>query len=139
MKKRKALILDTTTDVQTVLAMKLEFQGYDCRKALDTETALNLMTEEAPDIIVLGYSLNAKENANFIQSFQQKFGMRRTLPTIIVLGAYSEKKIPLAGAQPVALPGALPGAQNSLAHIVVKSYQSHPLTHSVDESLRACA
>lgn len=131
MKKRTALILDTATDVQTVLAMKLEFHGYDCRKALDIETALNLMTEEAPDTIILGYSLNAKENAEFIKSFQQKFGMRRTLPTIIVLGAYSEKKIPLTGALPV--------AQTSLAHIVVKSYQSHPLTHSVDESLRACA
>jgi len=66
LKLKSILVVDDEPDICEVLEMALAREGYGVRAAQDRDTALRLIAEELPALILLDYRMPGLDAENFV-------------------------------------------------------------------------
>ena len=82
MEKKKILLTDDEPNILKVVAVRLKTQNYDVITAGDGETALNLVKEHRPDLILLDITL-PKLNGYEVCEILKKDAAYKDIPVVL--------------------------------------------------------
>jgi two-component system, OmpR family, response regulator MprA len=68
------LVVDDHLDMREALAMVLRSEGYRAVTAIDGSEALDMVTREPPDLILLDYAMPGLDGAGFCLAYRQRGG-----------------------------------------------------------------
>lgn len=83
--RKTILVVDDDRDLNDLLCALLEDSGYDTIPALDGETALGIMKERRPDLVLLDYILPDVNGVEFFKK-AHKEELMREIPIIMISG-----------------------------------------------------
>lgn len=85
----RVLLVDDEAEFAVTLAERLEFRGFSVRTAPDGETALQLIQEERPDVMVLDLRLPGMDGFSVLQRLRSD---DPSLPVILLTGQGSTRE-----------------------------------------------
>ena len=68
------ILVDDHRDMREALAMVLRSKGYRAVTAIDGSEALDMVTREPPDLILLDYAMPGLDGAGFCRAYRQRGG-----------------------------------------------------------------
>ncbi len=83
----KVLVIDDEAPIRKLLRMGLSSQGYEVLEASDSTTALSILSEEQPALIILDLGLPNVDGLELLQTIR---GQDQALP-ILVLSSYTNE------------------------------------------------
>jgi DNA-binding response OmpR family regulator len=85
-KHNNILIVDDEPDIREVMGMMLAENGYRIRTAEDGIQALEMIKEEAPDLILLDMNMPRMSGVVFYQNIANTHGGGSKYPVLIITG-----------------------------------------------------
>jgi CheY-like chemotaxis protein len=82
---KKILVVDDEPDVRDYLSSFLEDEGFEIRTAENGLSAINLIGEEKPDLILLDLLMPESTGAGFYRKLQEKEEFK-DIPVIVISG-----------------------------------------------------
>src|SRR5256885_7264145 len=92
------LVVDDDADFRTGLRMALEMKGYQVEEAENGETALALLAEKPPLLVLLDLQMPVMNGREMLQRMRAN-GELRDVPVVIISGFGFEWEAELMGAQ----------------------------------------
>ena len=86
----RLLVVEDEPALQKVLAMRLGMEGFDVRTASDGQEALELIREEAPDLVLTDLMMPVMDGAELTRSIKSDPALK-AIP-VLVLTALKEKR-----------------------------------------------
>lgn len=83
--RKKILIVEDHEETRTALGAALEDQGFQIDIAGDGRTALDTITVQAPDLILLDVNLPIMTGPELLEKLE-KDPLRRNIPVIVITG-----------------------------------------------------
>lgn len=83
MSSHKILIVEDEQAIADMIAMALEMAGFVCQHALDGKTALSLLHDFSPDLILLDWMLPSMTGIEFLQRIKRD-DVSRDIPVIML-------------------------------------------------------
>jgi CheY-like chemotaxis protein len=84
-KGKKILVVDDEPDVRDYLSSFLEDEGFEIRTAENGLSAINLIGQERPDLILLDLLMPESTGAGFYRKLQEKEEFK-DIPVIVISG-----------------------------------------------------
>jgi DNA-binding response OmpR family regulator len=81
----RVLVIDDELDIRRVIAYVLEDEGYHVDEAPDGQTALALIAQQHPDIIILDMKMPGLDGWEFVSLYRQRYGHQA--PIIVLTAA----------------------------------------------------
>ncbi len=97
---KKILVIDDEHDFADAIAMRLETSGYEVVKVYGAEEAIEAVSREHPDLILVDHRLPKSSGLGLLEMFRS-FGSAMTTPVILMTAGISDdirKKALAAGA-----------------------------------------
>jgi two-component system CheB/CheR fusion protein len=86
--RRRVLIVEDNPDARESLAMLLEMEGHEVRSAQDGDTALEIVEEFQPEVVVLDIGLPKMDGFEVIKRLRTRTGGMQ--PTVIAVTGYGQ-------------------------------------------------
>jgi DNA-binding response OmpR family regulator len=81
----RVLVVDDDADIRQVIAYALGDEGYEVDQAQDGRTAMELVSQRHPDIIVLDMRMPGMDGWEFTRLYEERYGQRASI--IVVTAA----------------------------------------------------
>jgi two-component system, response regulator, stage 0 sporulation protein F len=117
--KRKVLIADDDDDSRTMLALLLEHEGWEVREARNGQEALEKVTQEQPDVLILDNRMPELTGVEVYQQLQER-GIKLAVVLATAYGYLEE----LASSLGITYFITKPFDLDKLLNIVESAYQS---------------
>ena len=91
--KKQILIVEDDRETQILLKKRLEGSGFQCISAYTVESALEMLGDTEPSLVILDLGLPKASGIAFLTSVKQWLKPGRKVPPIIVLTGYNDKEI----------------------------------------------
>ncbi len=93
--KRQILIVDDEIGALTLIGIMLERGGFQVIKARDADAALNILADQAPDLIILDVMMPGMDGIELCTVIRGRDGFRRT--PILILSARGDAESIIRG------------------------------------------
>lgn len=87
---RKVLVVDDDVDLLALVAMVLRDEGFDVKTAEDGRQALDSVSREMPDLILLDMKMPVMNGWDFSRQFRTKYG--KAAPIVVLTAADDARK-----------------------------------------------
>src|SRR5471032_442669 len=84
------LVVESTPAVQELIALNLGMAGHGVRRAADAESALVMVDDEAPDMLLLDWTLPGQSGLSLIRRLRAQ-ARTRELPIIMITARCGEQ------------------------------------------------
>lgn len=88
MPDKKVLLVDDEQDILTMIGQRVKSWGYDLVTALDSKTAIDALTDEKPDMIILDYMLPDMDGVATLKEIRK---INKDIP-VIMFTAFPDKR-----------------------------------------------
>lgn len=93
--KKHILVVDDEIGALTLIGIMLERGGFDVQKARDAKSALNLLEEYTPDLIILDVMMPGMNGIDLCHALRQKDRTRKT--PVLILSARGDAESIIRG------------------------------------------
>jgi CheY-like chemotaxis protein len=90
--QKSVLVVEDNRDVQEVLCMILEDQGYEVVAAANGAQALEKMQTIHPSVVLLDYMMPVMNGATFMHELQQR-GLRQDLHVVLITASGAARRL----------------------------------------------
>ena len=92
MTAKRVLVVDDETSIREMLRLALEISDFECMEAADIHEAYRLITDEAPDIILLDWMLPGGSGIELLRRLKKEEATQ-TLPVIMLTAKTHEDNV----------------------------------------------
>ena len=89
----KILVIDDDRDLLDVVELRLEYNGFQCRKEDNIKDGLEAVHQFKPDIILLDLGFEGFNGLDFLQALTQALPNPQTRPQIFVVSGESDPEV----------------------------------------------
>lgn len=93
MASKKILLVEDDPDIRMLLKKHLEHCGYQCACVDEAETALSLLNEMRPDLVVLDLGLKEANGTAFLKHAGNWLPKGTTPPPVIVISGHGHREV----------------------------------------------
>jgi len=86
----RVLVVEDVSDIRQLVVYALEDEGYEVVEAVDGQAALDLISEQHPDVIILDMSMPVIDGWKFAELYRERYASRA--PIIVLTAAHNAAK-----------------------------------------------